>query len=218
MPRLMDIGLDQINTLLLEMAGISEIAVAASIDAYTRGGKGTDVEEMCDQLQSLHRRVGDLSMELIARYQPVASDLRFLKSCFEISYGFFRYGRYALDIVEVLQVLGDLGKCDRTPVVETARRTQKMIELSISAFARRDVALARSIPEMDDAVDEAYRENLMKTLNAKENLKCSLSAALILRYLERIADHATYIGESVEYILTGVEPEAKPKPSKPTRP
>ena len=206
MPRLMDLGLDQLNTLLLGMASLSQQAVSASIEAYSKGGKGAEVKQMSDRLQSLHRQVSDLSVEMIARYQPVATDLRFLKACMEISYGFFRYGRYALDIAEVLDMFGDLSKCDRTYVVETARKTQEMISMSVEAFARRDVEMARKIPSMDDVVDNSYRDNLMKTIQEKGNLKCSLSTTLILRYLERIADHATYIGETVEYITTGVEP------------
>jgi phosphate transport system protein len=206
MPRLMDMGLDRLNSLLLEMATLSQQAVSTSIDAYSKGGKGVEVKEMSEKLRSLHRQVSDLSMEMIARYQPVATDLRFLKACMEISYGFFRYGRYALDIAEVLDMFGDLSKCDRKFVVDTARKTQEMIRMSVEAFARRDIEMARKIPKMDDSVDESYRANLKKTLQEKGNLKCSLSATLILRYLERIADHATYIGETVEFIATGVEP------------
>jgi phosphate transport system protein len=206
LPRLMDMGLDQLNTLLLDMANLSQQAVSTSIEAYSRGVKGAEVKQMSSRLKSLHRNVSDLAMEMIARYQPVATDLRFLKACLEISYGFFRYGRYALDIAEVLDMFGDLSKCDRTFVVETAAKTQEMIRMSVEAFARRDVEMARRIPNMDDAVDESYRENLRRTILGKGTLKCSLSATLILRYLERIADHATYIGESVEYIATGVEP------------
>ncbi|MDA4120877.1 MAG: phosphate uptake regulator, PhoU [Thaumarchaeota archaeon] len=206
MPRLMDMGLDKINSLLLEMAELSKKAVTASIDAYAQGGKAAQVREMGERLQSLHRQVSDLTMEIIARYQPVATDLRFVKACFEISYGYFRYGRYAMDIVEVLEMFGDLSKCDRKAVVDTARKTQQMIEMSVQAFARRDLEMARKIPTMDDAVDESYRSNLKKVIEEKGNLKCAISATLIMRYLERIADHATYIGESVDYILTGIEP------------
>lgn len=204
----MDMGLDQLNTLLLNMAALSQQAVSASIDAYSKGGTAAEVKGMADRLQSLHRQVSDLSMEMIARYQPVASDLRFLKACMEISYGFFRYGRYALDITEVLNMFSDLEKCDRRFVVETAKKTQEMIRMSVEAFARRDVETARKIPGMDNTVDDSYRDHLRKILKEKGNLKCSLSATLILRYLERIADHATYIGESVEYITTGVEPSS----------
>lgn len=207
MPRLMDLGLDRLNSLLLDMATLSQQAVTLSIDAYSRGGKGTGVKDMSDKLRTLHRQVSDLAMEMIARYQPVATDLRFLKACMEISYGFFRYGRYALDIAEVLDMFGDLGECDRKFVVDTAKKTQEMIRMSVEAFARRDVEMARKIPSMDNAVDDSYRDNIRKMLKEKGNLRCSLSATLILRYLERIADHATYIGETVEYITTGVEPE-----------
>ena len=206
MPRLMDIGLDQLNTMLLDMASLSQSAVSASIDAYTHAVKPADVRKMSDRLQVLHRQVTDLAMEVIARYQPVATDLRFIKACMEISYGFFRYGRYALDIVQVMEIFGDLAKCDRSPVVETAKLTQEMIRLSADAFARRDVNLARRIPDMDDAVDENYRSNLKRVMAAKGNQQCNLSAVLIMRYLERISDHATYIAESVDYIVTGVEP------------
>ncbi|MGD0476828.1 MAG: PhoU domain-containing protein [Nitrososphaerales archaeon] len=206
MPRLMDMGLDKLNGMLLEMATLSENAVAASIEAYSKGGKGAEVREWSRRLQTMHRQVSDLSMELIARFQPVASDLRFIKACFEISYGFFRFGRYALDIVEVLEIFGDLSRCDHKIVVETARNTQEMIRMSVDAFARRDVALARRIPKLDDAVDDSYRQNLRAVLDQKKDIGCAVSANLILRYLERISDHATYIGESVDYIVTGVEP------------
>ena len=202
----MDMGLDRLNGLLLEMATLSENTVAASIEAYNKGGKGDEVREWSKRLETQHRQVSDLTMEIIARFQPVASDLRFIKACFEISYGFFRFGRYALDIVEVMNIFGDLGKCDRKSVVETARHTQEMIRMSVDAFARRDVALARQIRKMDDLVDESYRQHLRTVIGQKKDLRCALSAALILRYLERISDHATYIGESVDYIVTGIEP------------
>lgn len=202
----MDMGLEQLNSLMLEMATLSEDAVAEAIDAYQSGVRSHKVTEWAGKLRSLHRQVSELSMELIARYQPVASDLRYIKACFEISYGFFRYGRYAHDIAEVLEMFGDLSGCDHTQVTETATKTQEMIKMSIEAFTRKDVELARMIPAMDDIVDERYRKNLRSMLGGTGDMKCSLSSTLILRYLERIADHATYIGESVVYIVTGVEP------------
>lgn len=202
----MDMGLEKLNSHLLEMATISENAVDGAIEAYVKGGKENQVELWAHQLGDLHRQVSDLSMELLARYQPVASDLRFVKACFEVSYGFYRFGRYALDIVEVLEEFGDLSSCDHSAVQKTAKTTQEMIRMSIDAFARRDVELARKLTAMDDSVDDAYTAYIKKVLTGKGNVRCSLSATLILRYLERIADHATYIGDSVTYIVTGIEP------------
>ena len=208
MPRLMDMGLERLNSLMQEMATMSEDAVAEAIEAYQTGKRSKQVYEWSDRLRSLHRQVSELSMELIARYQPVASDLRYIKACFEISYGFFRFGRYAHDIAEVLEMFGDLSKCDHSKVNETAKKTQEMIRMSIDAFTRKDVELAKQIPSMDDIVDERYRKNLQEVIRSTGDMKCPLSATLILRYLERIADHATYIAESVVYIVTGVEPSS----------
>jgi phosphate transport system protein len=188
------------------MATISQNSVDTAINAYQKSEKGTGVREWAAKLKSLHHQVSELSMEIIARYQPVASDLRFIKACLEISYGFFRYGRYARDIVEVLEMFGDLSTCDHKAVVDTAKKAQEMIRMSIDAFARRDLELARKISPMDDAVDERYRENVKRMMSRTTDLKCALSAALILRYIERMADHAAYIGASVAYIVTGVEP------------
>jgi len=59
---------------------------------------------------------------------------------------------------------------------------------------------------MDDFVDEKYRSHVNRILSDGKtagDLKCYLSATLIMRYLERIADHSAYIGESVVYIITG---------------
>ncbi len=204
MARLLDIGLEKLNGMLTEMAGISRDAVGLAISAYSEGEKGERVKEMAARLRVLHNEVSELAMELLARYQPVASDLRFIKACMEISYGFFRFGRYAYDIIEVLDIFGDLSRCDHTIVLETAKRVQEMIDMSINAFVNRDILAARKIPEMDDFVDEKYRENLRAVLRGSEKgLKCHLSATLILRYLERIADHASYIAESVVYIVSG---------------
>jgi len=208
MPRLMDMGLEKLNSLMMEMATLSEDAVSVAIEAYVTGKKSREVNVWAEKLRSLHRQVSELSIELIARYQPVASDLRYIKSCFEISYGFFRYGRYAHDIIEVLEMFGDLSKCDHTMVNETARKTQEMIRMSIDAFTRKDVGLAKKIPAMDDVVDDRYRKNLSEMMKGAADTKCALSTALVLRYLERIADHATYISESVVYIVTGLEPPA----------
>ena len=202
----MDMGLERLNSLMQEMGTMSEDAVAEAIEAYQTGKRSKQVYEWSDRLRSLHRQVSELSMELIARYQPVASDLRYIKACFEISYGFFRFGRYAHDIAEVLEMFGDLSKCDHSKVNETAKKTQEMIRMSIDAFTRKDVELAKQIPSMDDIVDERYRKNLQEVIRSTGDMKCPLSATLILRYLERIADHASYIAESLTYAHTGKRP------------
>jgi phosphate transport system protein len=206
-PRLMDLGIDRLQNLLLEMGKLSEQTVAAAIEAYQVGKSIDDVNRWSNKLRQLDDQVSELSIELIARFQPVASDLRYIKACMEISYGFYRYGRYAHDIMEVLETFGDLTTCDPATVEATAEKTEEMIKLSVDAFAKQDVDLANKIIGMDDYVDDAYREYIKKLMKSRKvDLRCALSQTLILRYLERIADHAVYIGKSVIFIVKGEEP------------
>lgn len=152
----------------------------------------------------LQDEVSELAVEIIARYQPVASDLRFIKSCMEVAYGFSRFGRYAHDISDVVGIFGDLSNCDRRTIQEAGAQAKDMIALSIKAFTERNVELASRLKRMDDVVDNIYLDFVKKSASEREgNLKCVVSATLILRYLERIADHATYVGETVPYIVSG---------------
>jgi len=207
MARLMDLGIDRLRNLLLEMGGLSQQTVATAIEAYHVGKNMQDVSRWSNKLKQLDDQVSELSIELIARFQPVASDLRYIKACMEISYGFYRFGRYAKDIMEVLETFGDLTKCDHEVVESAAETTKEMIKLSVEAFAKQDVDLALKIVSMDDNVDDAYRGYITKLMKShKVDLRCALSQTLILRYLERIADHAVYIGKSVVFIVKGEEP------------
>ncbi len=209
MPRLMDTGLERLKNMVMDMGGLSEECVTRAIELYTEGKKpSTEIFEQSEKLRVLQEEVSELSVELIARYQPVATDLRFIKSCMEIAYGFSRFGRYAYDIAEVLTIFGDISKCDKSDVERAGRQAKNMIRTSITAFAERDATLAKELSQMDDVVDDIYRSHIKRiTGDQKIDIRCSVSATLILRYLERIADHATSIGDSVIYILT-----AQPSP------
>jgi len=203
----MDLGIDKLRNLLLEMGELSQQTVVAAIEAYHIGKNHQDVNRWSIKLKQLDDQVSELSIELIARFQPVASDLRYIKACMEISYGFYRYGRYAHDIMEVLDTFGDLTKCDRSVVESAAEKTEEMIKLSVEAFTNQDVDLAKRIVDMDDFVDDAYRGYIKELMRSRKvDLRCALSQTLILRYLERIADHAVYIGRSVVFIVKGEEP------------
>src|SRR5467141_700740 len=205
MARLMDMGLDKLKNLVMDMASLSEESVTRGMGLYVAGKKPSgDVFDQSEKLRILQEEVSELSVELIARYQPVASDLRFIKSCMEVAYGFSRFGRYAHDISDVIGIFGDLSNCDRDVIQEAGAQAKDMIRLSIKAFTERDVELAGRLKKMDDVVDNIYLDFVKKSAQEREgNLKCVVSGTLILRYLQRIADHATYVGETVPYIVSG---------------
>lgn len=201
----------------MDMAKLSENSVFTAIESYQKSTLvKKQIFDWSEKLRVLQEEVSDLAIEMIARYQPVAGDLRFIKSCMEISYGFSRFGRYSYDIVDVLETMGSISDCDKSAVLEAAKTVRGMILLSLNALQSRDKNAAEKLYEMDDTVDLVYRRYLRKTItiprevllnnnnNNTNNPRCYISALLILRYLERISDHACYIGDSVHYIVTGV--------------
>jgi phosphate transport system protein len=126
----------------------------------------------------------------------------------EISYRFSRFGRYSYDIVDVLETTGfTYNDCDKTAVLEMAKKVREMILLSVAALQSRDKDAVSKLYEMDDTVDTIYRNYLLNvvTSNSSEDmsLRCYASALLILKYFERISDHACYVGDYVNYIVTG---------------
>jgi len=203
--RLMEMGLDRLTKLVLEMATLSEVTVNRAIEAYSKGTNVRDeVFARSEQLELLQDDVNDLATEIIARYQPVASDLRFITSAMEIGYGYSRLGRYALDITDVLSLYQDLTKCDKSEADLAGKNVAEMIRISIKAFAERDILQSGRLKAMDNVVDDLYRNYLKKvTVQSGGDMKCYISGTLVLRYLERIADHAEDVGEAVVYTVTG---------------
>src|SRR5579875_1657979 len=203
--RLIDEGLARLNSKIIRMANLSRETVELAVRAYLKNERLTEkIFNNSETLRILQDEVSELAVELIARYQPVASDLRYIKSCMEIAYGFSRFGRYAYDIMQVLEVFGDLSSCDQTKIIKANDIVHKMINLSIEAFINKDLAKAEEVDKMDDDIDDIYESHLSNLIKEKpQDLRCAVSATLILRYLERIADHASYIAEAVLYIVKG---------------
>lgn len=212
MTRLLDLGIDRIHNIIMDMSKLSESSVLTALESYEEGTRlKRQIFDWSEKLRTLQEEVADLAIELIARYQPVATDLRFIRSCMEISYGFSRFGRYAYDIVDVLETMGSISDCDKSTVLEMAATVREMIQLSLHSLRSRDKDAAQKLYQMDDTVDTLYRKYLREIITLKTNQdknftdpRCYISALLILRYLERISDHACYIGDSVHYIATGV--------------
>jgi phosphate transport system protein len=80
----------------------------------------------------------------------------------------------------------------------------QMVKTSIDALRRHDIVLAKTISVTEREVDKMYLNHLQRLINEEQtNSKCVISSALMTRYLERIADHAVFVCESIMYIVTG---------------
>jgi len=207
MSRIIDTGLEELSATLYRMGELAHRAVLTALLECLEGREAyKEVHEMADTLLAMADRIEDKAFELIARFQPVASDLRTIKSYMKIAYDFARFGRYALDISFINKRLGGLKNCEEwinSHVKNMSKKALEMVRLSIESLKSHDTQLAEKISGKEKEVDKIYFEFLDKLIKSGATTKCAVSSVLIVRYLERIADHATYICESIIYIATG---------------
>jgi len=208
MSRIIDIGLEEQITLLTKMGELTYETLSVSINGYLDGRSAqAEVREMSDVLTSMNAKVEDKTFELIARFQPVASDLRSIKSYMKIGNDFARYGRYALDISSLGDQFGGLTHCEiwiKQYLSDMSLKVLSMVKTSIDSLRKHDTALAKTITPTEREVDKMYIDFLNKLMHEDSaTSKCVASSILVTRYFERIADHAVYVCESVIYIVTG---------------
>jgi phosphate transport system protein len=208
MSRLIDSGLEQLANMVFRMGDLAYKTASLSLGNYIDGKNGyVQVQSLSDTLVEMANEAGDKVFELIARFQPVASDLRILKSYMKITYDFERYGRYALDVSQVQKRLGGLGECEgwiKKSIESMSEKVLAMVRLSVESLKSHDTKLAMSLSETENQVDGMYFRYLDELVEkAPGTNRCTISSVLVVRYLERIADHATYIGESIIYLATG---------------
>jgi phosphate transport system protein len=208
MSRIIDKGLEEQSVLLVRMAELTYETLDIAIRGYLNGRNVHEqVFEMSEMLVSMASKVEDTTFQLIARYQPVATDLRTIKSYMKIGNDFARYGRYSLDISTLNNQFNGLKECDiwqQEYLAEMSQKVLEMVKVSLDSLRKYDVELAKSIAKTEAEVDKMYFDFQNKLIGDKAaKSKCILSSSLMARYLERIADHATYVCESVVYIATG---------------
>lgn len=203
MTRLIDPSIRKLSTTMSEMGELATQSIMLAIDSYIHG-KNTagQVHEIASEISKRYYEVADLTFDIFLKYQPVADDFRLIRSSIEISYGFTRFGRYAYDIASVRDIFGDISECDKSWLIEVSDKVKTMIKDAVLYFAELDIRKAITMQENEEFVDKLYKQRLPMLINS-QNTKCALAEALVLRYLERIADHAMFMSDAINYIVTG---------------
>ncbi len=148
-------------------------------------------------------------LRLLAVRQPAARDLRFLVALLKINNNLERIADQACNISEtVVYLLQELPlKVPLIDIPDMAKLVQKMVQDSIEAFVRHDPQLAKDVCEHDDEIDwihdQMFRVLLTHMIENPKNITRGVDLILVSRNLERIADHATNIGEEVIFIEEG---------------
>ena len=210
MERHRDHDLDRIRQSLLRMGGLVERMISEAMRALVErdSDRAEAVVRTDDEVDQLQKDVDGLCARMLALQQPTAVDLRFLVSTMKIATDLERMGDSAVNVAQAVEVLNQ--EPPLKPYIDLPRLadlTQGMVRDSLDSFVRRDARAALEVCRRDDEVDALYkqlfRELLTYMMEDPRNTARALHLLLIARNYERIADHATNIGEDVIFYVEG---------------
>lgn len=203
-------SLEDLKENLLVMAGLAEQAIQRAIEAY----RVRDIS-ICDlvtrsevAINRMERDIDQAALDLLAMEQPMASDLRFILSVIKINADLERVGDAAKSISDRVRQMDQLPLADLpVDIPRMAALAGDMVRKSLQSFIDANADLARTVLTMDDAVDAMNRsayKTLTRVMEEQSHVAPqALSALMISRSLERVADHATNIAEDVIFWVQG---------------
>jgi phosphate transport system protein len=201
--------LQQLKTRLLEMGGLAEHRVRASIEGLVSRDL-TIIDDVLGgdtPINNLHIEIDGRCFTLLALHQPMAVDLRAIVSAVKINTDLERVGDLAVNIAEaVTRYLKHPPVKELIDIPRMARIAQTMLRDALDAYVRRDTAMAEAVLNSDDELDglktQVFRELLTYMLQDPSTIEPALDLILISRHLERIGDHATNVAEDVIFMVS----------------
>jgi len=205
-------SLDELKEKLLVMAGMAEQAIQRSVEAYrTRDVSICDLVDHGElAINRLEREVDQMALDLLAMEQPMAVDLRFILAVIKINADLERVGDSAQSISDRVRALIELPIAEMPiDIPRMAALAEAMVRRALQAFIEADASVAESVLSMDDTVDRLNQAAYFTLLNVMKTqpdvAPQALSALVISRTLERVADHATNIAEDVIFWVRGAD-------------
>jgi phosphate transport system protein len=201
--------LELLKRRLLEMGGLAEENVRLAVKGLVDRDHDVIARVMTgdEPLNNLHIEIDSRCFTLLALYQPMAADLRTIVAAFKINTDLERVGDLAVNIAEAARRYSSHAPVKKLiDIPRMATIAQSMLRDALDAFVRRDLALAQSVLNEDDRLDELktqiFRELLTYMLQDPGTIEPALDLILVSRHLERIGDHATNIAEDVIFIVS----------------
>ena len=201
--------LEQLNSDLTMMGALCENAIACAVKAMLSNSDemAKTVLEVSDEIDQKEKDIEALCLKLLLQQQPVARDLRIISSALKMITDMERIGDQAADIAEII-TFGDFDAGESIHYVsEMASAVIKMVTESVDAFVKKDLNIAQAVIAYDDVVDDLFNKVKAEVVKMIANdAQCGEQAVdllMIAKYLERIGDHATNIGEWVVFSITG---------------
>lgn len=199
--------MESLNQLVLKMSDAVVTNITEAINYYLE--KCDHVEINDDLIDQYERLVEETCVNILLKERPFAKDLKEVTGVLKLVSDLERIGDHAEDIYDfATKLIGYKEKEEKNTEIENLSVfVMQMINRAIKAYIEKDYNLAKEVIADDDYVDEKYLE-IIGNLRNKENidkdyLSFAIYTTLVVKYLERIADHSVNIAEWVVYISSG---------------
>lgn len=219
MPRKMfDRELSDLIAQIMKMGSMVDDRIRKTIQALRTMNLdiASEVASGDGKIDRMEHSIEKRCMDLIALQQPIAGDLRTIASCLKILTDIEREGDQCADICDILTV-GELNgnSLAVSHVVQMLEAAHAMFRRAMNVILSRDTDEARAICRSDDAVDAMFSRIILEVCGIitenPRNVMCEVDLLFIVKYVERMGDHATNIAEWVIYMETGEHPDLNTK-------
>ena len=194
---------------IARLGGMVEEAIGKAMSAVVKGDVelAKEVRAGDDAIDKLEVELEERCLAILALYQPVARDLRFLVTALKVNNELEHIGDLAESIARKSKSI-PRSKAENSPMelFQMGKETQKMVSLALDALLKEDSQKAKEVIHMDDRIDGYHRKHHQIVENRIEHVDKEISNAelkmlSVSRSLERIADLATSIAEDVVYFV-----------------
>ncbi len=225
MPRHLQREIEKLKKKILALGAVVEESVRKAVQAIQeRDEKLADAIINNDvEIDHIEVDVEEECLKILALYQPVATDLRFIVAVLKINSDLERIGDLAVNIAERAVFLAKQEKVNYPfDFEDMVGKTRSMLKRSLDALVNHDTGLAREVCAADDEVDAINREMYIQVQQGirshPEQMEAMIHFLSISRHLERIADHTTNIAEDVIYMIEGEIVRHRPEEYRPANP
>ncbi len=210
-----DDDLNKIEGLVLEMAGLVEAQINDCVVALFKQDLKLvlKIEESDKKVDNLESEIGDLAIQVLARRQPMAQDLRCVVTVLKIANNIERIGDYAKNVAKRTNVLAQCTPVGSSSAIlkRMSSSVQEMVRGVIDAYVARDMEAADLLREQDQEVDlmhnTLFRELLTYMMENPRYITPCMHLLFIAKNFERMGDHATNIAEQVHFMVSGALPD-----------
>ena len=202
--------LDMLVASLMEEGDLVLRALRGSVEALDQRDPelADEVIAFDDEVDRQYVGIQEGIASLLARQAPAAGDLRLVLGMLHANLHLERMADYCVTIAKLTKLVYGIAPDARLmeSFEEMTSRAEEMIRIALDSFARRDLAGAESLVDLDELIDRANRRAVQHVLALGSNpdlREWGLRMIVVSRCLERIGDHAVDIGEQTAYLVTG---------------